>query len=227
MNINDYYLMVENEFFYFQVESVYTIRNKGISDLLGDDHHKDEFIGKEDSITSDIRYARFRKKNQPFSVSYMLNNDIKMKKLDLKSFLNLKFEDIPKGEDDFISLRNKRLIEKEHSLKIKRDKIRTNYKAISSFKPVPKREYHLWHSCRKCGLKPIIWEYDNGCFTACNCGKNEYDHVSVRSESIMSHLKRNDGSVLDYDSDGLLKEWNHYVETGEMRFKVDFENDIW
>ena len=31
----------------------------------------------------------------------------------------------------------------------------------------------------------------------------------------MSHVRRNGGSALEYDSHELRKNWNHWVETGE------------
>ena len=87
------------------------------------------------------------------------------------------------------------------------------YKAISAYK-IPERPSE-WKECPNCGLRPIIWEFNNGSSTACGCGENEYRHFSIYTESIMSYINRHNGSALDYDSDKLRKNWNHWVSTGE------------
>ena len=83
------------------------------------------------------------------------------------------------------------------------------YKCIDSYK-IPKNP-ESWSQCPNCGLRPLVWEFDNGRSTACGCGKNEYDHFSIRAESIMSHVKRNGGSVQDYNSDKLMINWNYWA----------------
>lgn len=37
-----------------------------------------------------------------------------------------------------------------------------------------------WLPCPRCGLRPLVWEFDNGRFTACGCGTDCYSHWSVR-----------------------------------------------
>jgi len=96
---------------------------------------------------------------------------------------------------------------------IKLDIIGGEYKCISAYK-IPDKPYD-WLNCPKCGLKPLVWEFNNGSSTGCGCGENEYNHFSINSESIMSYVTRNDGSALEYDSDKLRKNWNNWVETGE------------
>ena len=96
---------------------------------------------------------------------------------------------------------------------IKLDIILGKYKAISAYE-IPKN-IEDWLECPNCKLKPIVWEFNNGKSTACGCGENEYRNFSIYAESIMSWLDRNNGSALEYDSDKLRKNWNHWVETGE------------
>lgn len=78
-----------------------------------------------------------------------------------------------------------------------------------------------WLECPNCGLKPKIWEFDNGRSTGCGCGVNNYDHFSIHAESIMSYIKHsyNGTSCEGYDSDELRKNWNHWVLTGEVLFE--------
>ena len=97
---------------------------------------------------------------------------------------------------------------------IKLDIISGKYKCIEAYK-IPK-DVDKQLDCPNCGLKPLAWEYNNGRSTGCGCGENEYDHFSIWAESIMSHVQRNGGSALEYDSNELRKNWNHWVETGEQ-----------
>ena len=103
------------------------------------------------------------------------------------------------------------MIELERDIKL--DIIESKYKCISAYKIPDKPEE--WLRCPNCNLIPLIWEYNNGRSTGCGCGKNEYDHFSIVSESIMSYVTRNNGSVLDYNTHKLKENWNHWVKTGE------------
>lgn len=96
---------------------------------------------------------------------------------------------------------------------IKISLVEDKYKCISAYKIPDKPEE--WMTCPNCGLKPLIWEFNNGRSTACGCGENEYRHFSIHAESIMSWVTRHSGSALDYDSDKLKNNWNHWVQTGE------------
>lgn len=96
---------------------------------------------------------------------------------------------------------------------IKLDIIEGKYKCISAYK-IPDNPEE-WLNCPNCGLKPLVWEFNNGRSTGCGCGENEYNHFSVWSESIMSWVTRHRGSVLNYDSYKLRKNWNHWVKTDE------------
>lgn len=71
-----------------------------------------------------------------------------------------------------------------------------------------------WKKCPKCGLKPIVWEYDNGRSTACGCGLSKYGHFSVHAESINHSVKAHDGSAAYYDVHELQNNWNSYCESG-------------
>jgi hypothetical protein len=96
---------------------------------------------------------------------------------------------------------------------IKLDIISGKYKCISAYK-IPDKPGE-WLPCRNCNLIPLVWEFDNGRSTGCGCGENEYKHFSIWSESVMSHVKRNNGSVLNYNSNKLMINWNWWVKNGE------------
>jgi hypothetical protein len=102
-------------------------------------------------------------------------------------------------------------------LKMKEDEIKRNinisiindeYRCTSFYK-IPK-SVMLWSKCPKCNLYPLVNEFDNGSYTGCGC-----INFSIHTESIMSNVIRNNGSVLYFDSDNLRKNWNHWVKTGE------------
>ena len=103
------------------------------------------------------------------------------------------------------------MIQEERDIKI--DIINSKYKCISAYK-IP-HKVDEWLACPNCGLKPLVWEFNNGRSTGCGCGKNEYNHFSIHSESIMSHVTRHSGSALEYNSHKLKENWNHWVKTGE------------
>lgn len=91
--------------------------------------------------------------------------------------------------------------------------IQGKYKCISAYQIPDKIEE--WLPCPNCGLKPLVWEFDNGRSTGCGCGENEYNHFSINSESIMSWINRHGGSAMEYNTDKLKENWNHWVKTGE------------
>ena len=84
-----------------------------------------------------------------------------------------------------------------------------------------------WEICPNCNLKPLIWEFDNGRFTACCCGTDDYSHHTVCAESIISVINRshNGTSALEHDSDELRKNWNHWCKTGEHLFIKQYKID--
>ena len=95
---------------------------------------------------------------------------------------------------------------------------RYKYKCIDAYEE-PENPME-WLPCPRCGRRPLVWEFDNGRFTACGCGTDCYSHWSVRAESIMSVIKRSDNgkSAEVYDIDELKNNWNHWVRTGEILF---------
>lgn len=95
---------------------------------------------------------------------------------------------------------------------------RYKYKCIDAYKE-PENPME-WLPCPRCGLRPLVWEFDNGRATACGCGTDCYSHWSVQAESIMSVIKRSDNgkSAEAYDIDELKNNWNHWVRTGEILF---------
>lgn len=76
-----------------------------------------------------------------------------------------------------------------------------------------------WLECPNCDMLPKVWVFDNGRSTSCGCWTSQYDHFSIYAESIMSVARRSRGSVADYDNKGLMKNWNQWVETGQILFE--------
>lgn len=94
-----------------------------------------------------------------------------------------------------------------------------SYCCISAYEKVENPQD--WKNCPNCGLIPKAWVFDNGRFTGCGCGENQYHHFYVGAESVMSCVVNSDTgeSAASYDGDALRKNWNHYCETGEILFK--------
>lgn len=108
-------------------------------------------------------------------------------------------------------LSTKEFVALERDMKI--SMIEGRYKCISAY-GIPKNP-HEWRECPACGLRPLVWEFNNGSSTACGCGESEYTHFSICTESIMSYVSRHNGSALEYRSNGLRDNWNHWADTGE------------
>lgn len=85
---------------------------------------------------------------------------------------------------------------------------------IDAYKPLDKCRFVKnkddWEVCPDCGEKPRVWIFDNGEYADCKCCKDLYEHgaSSVSVESICEHMRKNNGSTLNYDGDLLRKEWN-------------------
>jgi len=90
------------------------------------------------------------------------------------------------------------------------------YNCIDDYKK-PKGD---WNNCPYCGLRPLVWTFNNGRSTACGCWNSEYEHFSIYAESIGSALKRQkENENLDYNTDELRKNWNHWCKTGKILFE--------
>lgn len=101
------------------------------------------------------------------------------------------------------------------------------YKCIDVYKK-PENPME-WLPCPRCGLRPLVWEFDNGRSTACGCGTNRYHHWSVQAESVMSVINRSDNghSAKEYDIDELKnKDFNIIPRTVEKILKDKMLNDI-
>jgi hypothetical protein len=83
----------------------------------------------------------------------------------------------------------------------------------------------MWEPCTDCGLRPLIWEFDNGRATACGCGTSPYEHHSIHAESVRSVVERCGGSAIEYDTDGLRKNWNQWVKTGKGVMYKDLRDE--
>lgn len=83
----------------------------------------------------------------------------------------------------------------------------------------------MWEKCTDCGLRPLIWEFDNGRATACGCGTSPYEHHSIHAESVRSVVERCGGSAMEYDLDALMNNWNQWVKTGKGVMHKDLRDE--
>lgn len=81
---------------------------------------------------------------------------------------------------------------------------------IDAFKQ-PK-DQDKWNACPKCGLKPLVWVFDNGEHTACGCWENRYKHFDVQADETIGDVVRRTGGFNGYDEDAHRRKWNAYCE---------------
>lgn len=98
-----------------------------------------------------------------------------------------------------------------------------NYLCINAYS-IPENPM-MWEHCPDCGLRPLIWEFDNGRSTACGCGNSVYDHHSIHAESVRSVVERCSGSAMEYETDELRKNWNQWVKTGKGVMHKDLRDE--
>lgn len=213
-------------FYCIIVNDKQTNRDNKISELFGLEL-SDMYISDRGFI-SDISFARFWKDKA--TAMSLINTKKEKEKLSLKELTREEFLNVIPKEyktKNYITIRNLKLRQEEESYQKSWILFRNKYKAISAYRKIIKDPF-LWLSCTECGLLPLVWEYNNGRSTACGCGKDEYNHLSIHAESIMSYVSRHNGSALGYDTDELRKNWNQYVSTGKDLFleKQQTENSI-
>lgn len=222
-------------FYYVEIVDKQVNRDNKISEIFGEDFVL-YYIGCDNTHNytkvTDIRYARFWKDLKSAETTKCLysktserNQEIRVHQLNSDEFISSIPDEYP--IENFITKKNLKL--RSETVKHKKDweVLRKKYKAISSYKKVDKP--HEWIPCPKCNLIPIIWEYNNGKSTACGCGESEYNHFSIRAESIISYISRNNGSALGFDQNELMNNWNSWVRFGSDRFKDKKEKykNIW
>lgn len=210
-----------DNFFYVRLIDKQIDRDNKLSLLLDNGNIIQYYIGS--TVTTDLSRARFWKDKN--SAIRFANNakkykytfdDFEVVDLSREEFINL----IPEKYDnhDAITLRNTSLRSKEVNYLHKINEFRKKYKAIASYKRVENPSF--WSDCPECGLKPLIWEYNNGRSTACGCGENEYNHHSISAESIMSYVSRNNGSAIGYNSNELMENWNKWCLSKIDQFEI-------
>jgi hypothetical protein len=87
----------------------------------------------------------------------------------------------------------------------------TFHSCIAAYKTPP----GYWANCPRCSLRPRVWVFDNGRFTACGCWNNTYDGFEITAESI-GDVWRRTRRTAEYDADALRVAWNTYA-TGEVQ----------
>ena len=96
--------------------------------------------------------------------------------------------------------------------------VHADYNCIDSYVLPHESDIDTWSDCPCCGLKPRNWCFNNGRSTACGCWNSCYDHFAIHAESVVSVHNRT-GKTVEYDHDGLRKNWNHWCATGEVLFE--------
>lgn len=88
--------------------------------------------------------------------------------------------------------------------------VHSDYMCIDSY--ISPEHVDDWMNCPCCNLKPKVWSFDNGRYTACGCWNDKYNHFSICAESIGSVYRRT-GMTEEYSGDKLRLNWNEYCAT--------------
>lgn len=239
INLSEYKLLGDRDYYYVEITDKAKERNNIIDDILGEEKEENRFLMDRKTLltTTDLKYAYFRQ-----NVSYQIKNEIenmssistyKLHHLSAKGFIKLMEGEVDSNNGKG-GVNDPKLVEYFRNIKKKNKEVKTqdkikllreNYNCIDSY--ISAKEPHNWLPCPNCDLIPLVWEFNNGRSTGCGCGESVYDHPSVHAESIMSHVKRNDGSVQTYNTYELRNNWNHWVETGEHLFTREKYPDRW
>jgi hypothetical protein len=212
-------------FFYcLKVTDIETNRDDRISQLFGE-KFEIWYLGPNNSKVQEIYHARFWKDKKSAENAGIVvkrkSPDViyEVLEFDREEFIKL----IPdtNQNNNYVIIRNIKLKRQEIHYSKREKEFLSKYKCIDSYKEP--EHWNEWLKCPNCDLRPLVWTFNNGSSTACGCGKNEYDHFSIHSESIMSYVKRNNGSALGYPRYGLRDNWNQWVETGEISFDIKKE----
>lgn len=218
----DIYSGKRDKFYYLLSSDKVSMRDNKISALF--DEPITEYYYTPVGNTTQIFSAKFWK--DKFSILRLSKSDYHIIEITSDDFIKLIPDDVENPEKSYYKV----------NLKLKRQELeyqkiwkeyRKKYKAIEAYKKVS--DPHNWLPCPKCGLIPLVWEFNNGRSTACGCGENEYNHHSISAESIMSYVKRNNGSALGYNQIALRMNWNQWVQVGQDIFaQMKISNpDIW
>jgi len=209
-----------NDFFYIKLSDRQTFRDNKISQLFGESYTT-TYLGSNRRCVDKIYLARFWKDRPSVLRTFhdiSKSNDahiLELCSMSRKDFINSIPDEI--NYIDYVFSKNLKLKNEELSYQEKESKFLSQYKAISAYKfPI---NWFSYLPCPNCGLRPLLWEFDNGRSTACGCGENEYNHFSIKAESIMSYVTRNGGSSVGYINDELLLNWNQWVKTKQIVFE--------
>lgn len=237
MDKNDYLLLGKRNFFYVEICDKYKKRNDILSDILEDEEVIKTYHTHQGKLTTELHLARFHKDRLSCSRQYNIGNaSYEILSMKPRDFIKLMEEvSLHKEHEELlhnhIYAKNIKFLKEEKKIQSKIKLLRNNYITSSeSYRAVPSNKYDKLLNCPVCKLKPLVWEFDNGRLTSCGCGKNKYDHFTIRAESIMSHITRHDGSAHNYRFDELINNWNHWVKTGEILFdpkKNDNDKNKW
>ena len=223
---NQIYFEKRDKYYYLEFVDKSQVRDNLLSDLLGVENQRQYYQSQSFNPTSKIYLAKFWKDRGSALRAVGFVDTFKVVEIDQEEFINL-IPDQADENDNANYLRNIKNKRKEVKYLKEWREFRKKYKCTSAYKKVDKP--HYWLPCKNCGLIPLVWEFDNGKKTGCGCGEDDYNHHSIQAESVMSYVKRHNGSALGFISDELRMNWNQWVMTGQDIFSQMKKNnsEIW
>jgi hypothetical protein len=211
---NQPYFGKRDTFYYVILASKEIIRDNKISEILGLDF-EEKYASPITGWTTDIWDAKFWKDESAVIRYVNRNPNSKLVKIDRSKFISLIPDNVKNPTERYLN--NLKIKQEEVEYLKEWTEFRKKYKATDSYVKV--KDPENWIPCKSCGLIPLVNEFDNGRWTACGCGENEYNNFSIRAESVMSYYHRRGGDMTGYNTSALKMNWNQWVLTGQDIFK--------
>ena len=205
---NEYDLLKKREFHYIKLDDQYTRRESAISTILGEGV-VDKFISNNrGEITIDLHMVRYWK--DLISARRLRMVNVIHEQISPSEFLKVMEPHIDDDIDDPTFIKNIRFYHKEIKIQERIKELRSNYKCFDAYE-MPS-DYMNWNECPVCGLRPMVWEYDNGRSTACGCGNGKYDHFRISAKSVGEYYS----NKWIYDPDELRNNWNQFTKLAKL-----------
>ena len=75
-----------------------------------------------------------------------------------------------------------------------------------------------WLNCPNCGIKPFVWEFDNGRFAECDCGE-QYKRESASAIAVLTYYKEHN-TMIGFPGDELRVNWNNLIRNRIRKNKI-------
>lgn len=75
-----------------------------------------------------------------------------------------------------------------------------------------------WINCPICGIKPFVWEFDNGRYAECDCGE-EYHRENASAIAALPYYNKHQ-TLVDFPDKELRNNWNKLMKIRIRKNKI-------